>query len=59
MPWKSSDREYCNDQTGKSFVFSLTNNHKFIDKTMQNTMICNKKSGPAFGKKHVDLTIGD
>ena len=56
LVWGKSNN-YLRDESGESFIFSLTNNHKFtVDKS--NVAIYQHISeGPYFGDSHPDLYI--
>ena len=49
-----------NSLKNKSFIFSLTNNQKFIEKSSSNSSITSKPfSGPIFGSLPGDIFIHD
>jgi len=47
MAWKST-ANYTQDTSGKQFVFSLSNNHKFVQSTITQSVYCNVGNGPTF-----------
>ena len=52
--WDSQERHPKYDEN--AFIFSLTYNKKFVSKNYQNSIGCNKDTGPVFGFGG-DLTI--
>ena len=50
LVWDKSKSGYVKDETGKSFIFSLTNNDKFILKQIENTIYQLVDCGPIFGQ---------
>jgi hypothetical protein len=57
LGWHSSG-SYSTDSTGKTFVFSLTNNHKFVAETQTNNTYGHSSYGPTFGDGH-DFYLAD
>lgn len=58
LKWKNSLGNYENDSSGKSFIFSLTNNHKFTLTTAQYAIYNSSTNGPVFGGGN-DICICD
>ena len=58
LAWNSNGTYYT-DSTYKSFVFSLSNNHKFVpDASSSNHQYCGSGYGPTLGDGH-DIYIAD
>jgi hypothetical protein len=57
LVWDKTQSGYVKDETTKSFVFSLTNNDKFILKDLQRTIYQRVDFGPIFGNN--DFYISD
>ena len=47
------------DESGKSFIFSLTNNHKFTLDKSKDALYTHTNLGPAFGDSNPDFFIWD
>ena len=47
------------DESGKSFIFSLTNNHKFTLDKSKDALYTDTTLGPAFGSGSPDFYIND
>ena len=54
--WNSGGA-YNVDSTGKSFTFSLSNNHKFVQQSIAQSVYCHSSYGPTFGGH--DMYISD
>jgi len=52
IAWNSTG-SFIADTTGKQFVFSLCNNHKFTQSTISNSIFCHSSIGPTFGNTTV------
>ena len=58
--WTISSNGQCvNDETGRSFIFSLTNNHKFSLKKGKTAIYRAINIGPTFGNGDPDFYINN
>jgi hypothetical protein len=58
LVWSKSG-QYQKDESGSSFIFSLSNNHKFVLDKYKDAIYQNSKHGPIFGNGSPDFYIGD
>ena len=57
--WNTKNGAYLKDESGSSFIFSLTNNHKFtLDKSKYATYT-HHTNGPTFGNDLPDFYISN
>ena len=58
MVWdKSKTSEYAKDESGSSFVFSLTSNHKLVLDKTKTAIYRGNPHGPLFGDGNSDFGI--
>ncbi len=57
LPWDKTKSGYINDESGTSFIFSLTNNHKFTLDKSKSAISQYFNHGPIFGTGNPDFGI--
>jgi hypothetical protein len=57
LVWNHKNGAYLKDESGSSFIFSLTNNHKFTLDKSKDATYPHSSLGPAFGSGQPDLFI--
>ena len=59
LVWNTNNQAKLKDESGSSFIFSLTNNHKFTFDKSKDATYPYHTIGPTFGNGNPDFYIND